>query len=152
MKKNQNLLSPKENQPLCYFKNRFTDKNQLLKIPFWFLILFCSTVIKVNAQTPIDATLSFDSGQGTFYVALPDSNITDIELNIGSKANLTDVFSYTYTFDQTSGLPSGLSFSRNGLNTFLGLGTVAEQNVYNSKVRLKNTSGGWGSWYEIISN
>ena len=116
------------------------------------MILFCCTNLQVNAQTPTDATLSFDSGQGTFYIAIPDSNISEIELNIGTKANLTDVFSHTYTFDQTSGLPSGLSFSRNGLNTYLGLGTVAQQNVYNSKVRLKNTSGGWGDWYEIISN
>lgn len=107
-------------------------------------------MIHGKAQTPTDATLSFNSGQGTFYLAIPDSNISEIELTIGSKANLTDVF--LLTFDQTSGLPSGLTFSRNGLNTYLGLGTIVQQNVYTSKVRLKNSSGGWGDWYEIISN
>ena len=152
MKPNQIRLSPKEKQPLCQFKKGFTDKNHLLKIPIWFLILFCCTSLQVNAQTPTDATLSFSSGQGTFYVALPDSNISEIELNIGTKANLTDVFAHTYTFDQITGLPSGLTFSRNGLSTYLGLGAVTQQNVYNSKVRLKNTSGSWGNWYEIISN
>ena len=114
-------------------------------------ILFMIIMMHGKAQTPTDATLTFSSGQGTFYLAIPDSNISEIELSIGTKAGLTDVFSYTYSFDQTSGLPNGYTFTRNGLNTYLGLGAVTEQNVYNSKVRLKNTSGSWGDWYEIIS-
>jgi hypothetical protein len=145
MKTKPKVLSPKE-------KDFIFLMNQSFKSIILFLILSCCTNLQVHAQTPTDATLTFNSGQGTFYLAVPDSNIAEIELNIGTKAGLADVFSYTYSFDQTSGLPNGYTFTRNGLNTYLGLGAVTEKNVYNSKVRLKNTTGGWGDWYEIVSN
>jgi hypothetical protein len=96
--------------------------------------------------------LSVSSGTGQLFVALPDSNISEIELQIGTKPGLSDVFSHTFTFDQTTGLPTGMTYSRNGLNTTLGLGAITTNTVYASKVRLKNTAGTWGDWYEIISN
>ncbi len=117
------------------------------------IVLFTFLSLEGKAQTPLDANLSISSNTGIFSLVIPDStNISEIELIIGTKANLSDVFAHTYTFDQTSGLPSGLSFNRDGMITYLGIGTITVQNVYNSKVRLKNTSGVWGDWYEIISN
>ena len=118
------------------------------------LIVFLTFLsLEGKAQTPLDANLSISSNTGIFSLVIPDSTtISEIELIIGTKANLSDVFSHTYTFDQTSGLPSGLSFNRDGMTTYLGIGTITVQNVYNSKVRLNNTAGMWGDWYEIISN
>ncbi len=126
--------------------------SQQLKTPLLFLILFWCFSLNANAQTPTDVTLSVNAVTGLLYVALPDSNISEIELQIGTKPGLSDVFSHTFTFDQTTGLPSGMTYSRNGLNTYLGLGAITPNTVYDSKVRLKSTSGTWGDWYEIISN
>jgi len=146
-----------------FVRKRKTQKNFLsgflisqnkkqLKTPLLFLILFWCCTLNANAQVPTDLALSVSSGIGQFFVALPDSNIAEIELQIGTKPGLTDVFSHTFTFDQTTGLPTGMTYSRNGLNTYLGLGAITTNTVYASKVRLKNTSGTWGDWYEIISN
>ena len=146
-----------------FVRKRKTQKNFLLrflisqnrkklKTPILFLILFWCFTLNAKAQAPTDATLSVSSGTGQFFVALPDSNIAEIELQIGTKPGLSDVFSHTFTFDQTTGLPAGMTFTRNGLHTYLGLGAITTNTVYASKVRLKNTSGTWGDWYEIISN
>ena len=146
-----------------FVRKRKTQKNFLLrfltsqnrkklKTPILFLILFWCFSLNANAQAPTDVTLSVNAGTGLLYVALPDSNMVEIELQIGTKPGLSDVFSHTFTFDQTTGLPTGMTYSRNGLNTYLGLGAITPNTVYASKVRLKSTSGTWGDWYEIISN
>ncbi len=129
-----------------------SQNRKKLKTPILFLILFWCFSLNANAQAPTDVTLSVNAGTGLLYVALPDSNISEIELQIGTKQGLTDVFSNTFTLDQTTGLPAGMTFTRIGLNTYLGLGAITTNTVYASKVRLKNTSGTWGDWYEIISN
>jgi hypothetical protein len=130
----------------------FSQNRKRFQTPVLFLILFWCFTINANAQVPTDATFSLNSATGQFFVALPDSNISEIELQIGTKQGLTDVFSHTFTLDQTTGLPAGMTFTRIGLNTYLGLGAITTNTVYASKVRLKNTSGTWGDWYEIISN
>ncbi len=129
-----------------------SQNKKKLKTPVLFLILFWCYILNANAQVPTDLALSVSSGTGQFFVALPDSNMVEIELQIGTKPGLSDVFSHTFTFDQTTGLPTGMTYSRDGLNTYLGLGAITPNTVYASKVRLKNTSGTWGDWYEIISN
>jgi hypothetical protein len=118
------------------------------------LLIFSLSVgpFLLQAQAPLDATLSENASGEVFYVLLPDSNITNIELTLGSKSNLDDVFNNTFSFDQTSGLPSGLSWTRNGLQVYLGLGNLAMPLAYHARVRLKNTSGNWGDWYEFIGN
>ena len=130
----------------------FSQNRIRLKPPVLFLILFWCFSLNANAQVPTDLALSVSSGTGQFFVALPDSNLVEIELQIGTKQGLSDVFSHTFTFDQTTGLPAGMTFTRNGLNTYLGLGAITTNTVYASKVRLKSTTGTWGDWYEIISN
>jgi hypothetical protein len=132
-----------------------TRKRNFAKTTFNLVLMVFLTFLSLEgqAQTPLDANLSISNNTGIFSLVIPDStNISEIELIIGTKANLSDVFAYTYTFDQNSGLPSGLAFNRVGMITYLGIGIITIQNVYNSKVRLKNTSGTWGDWYEIISN
>ena len=152
MKSIQPFVSRKKIKSVYLVDYAVAHMSKQLKIPVWFLILFCCFHFNANGQSPTDATFSVNSGTGEFYVALPDSNISEIELQIGTKQGLSDVFSHAFTFDQTTGLPTGLTFTRNGLSTYLGLGAITPNTVYASKVRLKNTSGTWGDWYEIISN
>ncbi len=143
----------KRNSQLNFLSGVLISQNKKqLKTPILFLILFWCHTLNANAQVPTDLVLSVSSGTGQLFVALPDSNISEIELQIGTKPGLSDVFSHTFTFDQTTGLPTGMTYSRNGLNTYLGLGSITTNTVYTSKVRHKNTNGTWGDWYEIISN
>ncbi|MBK7967701.1 MAG: hypothetical protein IPK08_01600 [Bacteroidetes bacterium] len=115
------------------------------------MILFWCFSLNANAQSPTDVTLSVNAGTGLLYVALPDSNISDIEIAIGTKPGLTDVFSHTFTFDQTTGLPAGMTFTRNGLNSYLGLEQLQQIRCI-LQGQTQNTTGTWGDWYEIISN
>ena len=153
MKTIQNLLSPKENQQLCYFKGGFTFKNQLLKIPILFLILFCCDTIGANAQAPLDAAVSFSGNEGYFKVMVPDTNdVNQIEMLVGSDDNAGELFSQIIAYDQLSGLPTSVSYSRSGNEITIGMGTVTLLNAYHAKVRLKNSSNNWSDWYEFIGN
>ena len=106
-----------------------------------------------KAQTPLDANLSISNNKGIFSLIIPDStNILEIELQIGSNGNPSEVFEHTFVYDQTSGLPTGLSFSRSGVNINLGLGILTPLNIYYVKTRLKNGSSAWGDWYEFVGN
>ncbi|MBL0339725.1 MAG: hypothetical protein IPP71_01705 [Bacteroidetes bacterium] len=146
----QQILSSKEKRRIAIFTNSTFHHTQLLKKTILFLILFCCSSLQIHSQAATDATFTIENGTGLFFVALPDSNCTQIEVAIGTKANLTDVFSHTFEVDQS---PTGtLTFTRTGLLVHLGLGALTEQLVYNSKVRLKNQAGTWSDWYEFISN
>ncbi|MBL7915953.1 MAG: hypothetical protein JNL49_13040 [Bacteroidia bacterium] len=124
-----------------------TTFNQVLVVFLTFLSL------EGKAQTPLDANLSISNNTGIFSLVIPDStNISEIELQIGSIANPTEVFEHTFVYDQTSGLPTGLSYSRAGVNINLGLGSLTPLNIYHVKTRLKNGSGAWGDWYEFVGN
>jgi len=106
-----------------------------------------------KAQIPLDANLSINGNTGIFSIVIPDSaNISEIELQIGSNENPTEVFEHIFIYDQTSGLPNGLSFSRSGVTINLGLGTITPLNIYHVKTRLKNGSGDWSDWYEFVGN
>lgn len=153
MKKNHNLPSPKENQSLCYFNNGFNYKNQLLKIPICFLILFCCVSISANAQAPLDAAVTFSGNEGYFKVVVPDTNdVNQVEMLVGSNDNPAELFSQTVTYDQSSGLPTGVTYSRSGNEITIGMGTVTLLSAYHAKVRLKNSSNNWSDWYEFIGN
>ena len=132
-----------------------TRKRNFARTTFNLVLVVFLTFLSLEgkAQTPLDANLSINNYTGIFSLVIPDStNISEIELIIGTKANLSDVFAHTYTFDQTSGLPTGLSYSRTGVNINLGLGSLTPLNIYHVKTRLKNSSGSWGAWYEFVGN
>ncbi len=73
-------------------------------------------------------------------------------MQIGGKSNADDILSHVYIFDQPTGIPNGLSYSREGLNLYLGMGAVELPPAFSVKVRLKNSSGNWSSWIEYVSN
>jgi len=144
-------------------KYHLTDSNQLTKqlthrhLKFLMLLamgLFWQSVI--NAQTPappLDSYVSFSGGQGSVFLILPDTaSCSEIEVNLGSKTETGDLFTHAYVYDQESGLPSGLTYSRTDSDVTVGIGTVEVPPAYNVKIRLKNTAGNWSGWYEYITN
>jgi hypothetical protein len=153
MKTNYNLLSPKENKRFIRFKNSIAAKQFLIKFHFLFLILFCCCTFYSNAQSPLDAAVSFSGNEGYFKVVVPDTNdVSEIEMLVGTDDNASEMFSHIFTYDQASGLPSGMSYSRTGNEINVGMGTVTLLNAYQAKVRLKNGSNYWSDWYEFIGN
>ncbi|MBK8416660.1 MAG: hypothetical protein IPL22_20410 [Bacteroidetes bacterium] len=132
-----------------------TRKRNLAKTTFNLVLIVFLTFLSLEgkAQTPLDANLSISDNTGIFSIVIPDStNISEIELQIGSSENPSEVFEHTFVYDQTTGLPTGLSYSRDGVNINLGLGTLVPLNIYHVKTRLKNGSGSWGDWYEFVGN
>ncbi len=124
-----------------------------------FLILFSvcsltsSKLLAQNVAPPLDSYVKNEGGTVTIFVALPDTiTSSEIEVAIGSKNNNGDLFSHTYTIDQTSGLPTGLTYSRLGTNVFLGAGTITLTDAFNVKIRLKDAGGNWSSYYDYFSN
>ena len=106
-----------------------------------------------KAQSPLDGAVSFIGNEGYFKVVVPDTNnVNEIEIMVGTETNPSEMFSHTFTYDQNSGLPSGVSYSRTANEISIGMGTVTLLNTYNAKVRLKNTSNSWSDWYEFIGN
>ncbi len=123
-----------------------------------FLVLMCcmfigETIIAQTVAPPLDSYVTSTGGTVTVFVALFDSTTSsEIEVAIGSKNNNGDLFAYTYAFDQTSGLPSGLTYSREGTHLYLGAGAITLPDAYNVKIRLKNSSGNWSGYYDYIAN
>lgn len=114
---------------------------------------------KVNAQSPsvTDAFITMDSISatsyaGTYIIVLSDTNnISELEVKLGSDPGAGDLMNNTYTYDVTSGLPGGWSYSRVGNTITLGIGTYTEKNIYFGNVRAK-VSGTWSDSYQFVSN
>lgn len=140
----------------CRLTNPTNGFLKICLVKFLVLIWCCMAIENVAAQTvapPLDSYVSNAGGIVTVFVALPDSTTAiEIEVSIGSKNNNGDLFSYVYLFDQTSGLPPGLSYAREGTHLYLGAGAITLTNAYNVKIRLKNSSGNWSAYYDYIAN
>ena len=117
------------------------------------ILLFFFIANAGKSQTPLDAAVSFSGNEGYFKVVVADTNdVNEIEMLVGTDDNASEMFSHIFTYDQTSGLPSGMSYSRTGNEINVGMGTVILLNAYHAKVRLKNGSNIWSNWYEFIGN
>ena len=118
-----------------------------------FLCMNSNIAIAQNPAPPTDSYINFDNGTGLLYVAIADSNnVSEIEVGIGAKGNYSDIFSHTYVYDQSAGLPAGLTYARTNLNVFLGVGALSVPAAYNVQVRIKNSNGNWSTWYKYVSN
>ncbi len=119
-----------------------------------FLVLIFLIISNTcNAQAPLDAAVTFSGNEGYFKVVVPDTNdVTQIEMLVGSDDNTSELFSQIITYDQSSGLPTGVTYSRIGNEINIGMGTVTMLSAYHAKVRLKNSSNNWSDWYQFIGN
>ncbi|MBK7853678.1 MAG: hypothetical protein IPJ79_01095 [Bacteroidetes bacterium] len=121
-----------------------------------FLLLSSSSY----SQSASDAYLNMDDAAapgtlyaGTYIVFLTDtSNVSQIEIALGTGTGLSDVMTQIYNYDVTSGLPSGYTYTREGNKLTLGIGNYTEYNTYFGSVRIKNVSGTWSSSFNFITN
>ncbi|MDQ3051940.1 MAG: hypothetical protein M3Q95_13730 [Bacteroidota bacterium] len=121
------------------------------------IAVFCffsfSNAIAQSVPPPIDSYISIENNVGTVLVSIIDSTtVNEIEVSLGMKGSFNDLFSYSYAFDQSTGLPSGLTYSREKLNVFLGVGSLDFPPAFNVRVRIKDNSGNWSPYLEYISN
>jgi hypothetical protein len=119
---------------------------------FSLMILQVFLYSVLNAQTPSDANLIIQSGQGEMLVHLPDTTtITHLEVELGTANASSDLFHYVFTYDQSTGLPMGLHYQRSGAEVTLGLGIIDAADPYFARVRLKH-SGLWSDWFSFLAN
>ena len=134
---------------LASLKTIFLKQNYKILLTILFMSIFTYS----KAQAPLDATVSFSGNEGFFKVVIPDTNdVNEIEILVGTDDNASEMFSHVFTYDQVSGLPSGMTYSRTGNEINVGMGAVTLLNAYHVKVRLKNGSNSWSDWYEFIGN
>lgn len=102
--------------------------------------------------TPIDGSVVIDS-LTVFYVELPDTvNIASIEVGLGHDQNTTDIILREFIFDESNGLPSGLSYLRVANKVWLTLGNLGHPSAWFATIRIKNVAGVWGDSFSFIGN
>ncbi|MBK7681508.1 MAG: hypothetical protein KA347_01935 [Bacteroidia bacterium] len=122
------------------------------------LLLFILTGNSLQAQSNFDAYVITsqpvnDVVEGTMFITLTDTNQIDlIEVKVGSKEGQADLANHQFTFDQTSGLPAGMSWQRTGNRITLSLGSFAYSDLQFGYVRLKNSSGVWSDTFAFVTN
>lgn len=119
-------------------------------------ILLANGVMGQSIQdVSFSAVDSASSGiiKSSFVVQLTDSvQIDQIEVKVGSNEGLSDLLSYSFVFDQTSGLPNGFAYSRSAKRVSLETGTIAEFPTYFGRVRLKLSNGQYTNYFSFTSN
>lgn len=119
-------------------------------------ILLTSGVMGQSIQdVSFSAVDSASSGiiKSSFVVQVSDTvQIDQIEVKIGSNEGLSDLLSYAFTFDQTSGLPYGFSYVRNSKRVSLETGSISEYPTYFGRVRLKLSNGQYTDYFSFTSN
>ncbi len=123
-----------------------------------FLLLFILSGNPLQAQSNFDAYVITsqpvnDVVEGTMFITLSDTNQIDlIEVKVGSKEGQADLANQQFTYDQTSGLPAGMSWQRIGNRITLSLGSFAYSDLQFGYVRLKNSSGVWSGTFAFVTN
>ncbi len=122
------------------------------------LLLILFSGIPLQAQSNFDAYVTTsapinDVVTGTMFITLTDTNqIGLIEVKVGSREGQVDLANQQFTYDQTSGLPSGMAWQRTGFRITLSLGSFAYSDLQFGYVRLKNNSGVWSDIFAFVTN
>jgi hypothetical protein len=123
-----------------------------------FLGLFALAPNRALAQTIGDAFIVNAAPQGGYTqsvlnIFLTDTvNVSSIVVKVGSLDGGQDLFSYTFTFDQSSGFPTGVGYSRSGFKVSCPLGNLVETAVYFTEVSTFNSSGVSSAAFKFVSN
>lgn len=125
----------------------------------WLVLLLPS--LKVQAQPNYEVadanisivTDSLGNTTASCVVIMQDTvNISRIKVKLGNELGEGDIFSETFDFDITSGLPAGMSYQREGTKVTLGLGTFTPLTSFYGEVSMKGSTGTWGPTFQFISN
>lgn len=68
-------------------------------------------------------------------------NISEINIIAGTKKDSSDIFSHTFIFNDSIGLPAGLTYNTEGNTINLGLFETLRTDMYFYKVKLKDING-----------
>jgi hypothetical protein len=133
-------------------RTNFILKKQLLLVAFLICLTSITKAQISNARvmfTP--ATTGYDSA--AFQLTLSDSiGFSDIEIQLHELVEDTTIFIGVFAFDQTTGLPSGWTWAREGTRVSMGMGVLPEGNAWKAKVRIKSNVGIWGEYLEFLFN
>ncbi|MBK7682381.1 MAG: hypothetical protein KA347_08035 [Bacteroidia bacterium] len=122
------------------------------------LLLFILTGNPLQAQSNFDAYVTTsapvnDVVTGTMFITLTDTNQIDlVEVKVGSKEGHADLANHQFTYDQTSGLPAGMTWQRTGYRITISIGSFAYSDLQFGYVRLKNSSGVWSDTFAFVTN
>jgi hypothetical protein len=144
-----------------FFECRFLTNNKqnpaIMKIIQLFVLSaicssFSGAVMAQNFTASVTLTPAANyMSAGVCQVTLADSsNTSRIELVLRDRVADSAWFSHEFIFDQVSGLPSGLSWQRNGVEVTLGLGLLPRQPGWNGRVRVKDASDNWSDPLDFI--
>ena len=79
---------------------------------------------------------------GTMVVTLQDTtSVQSINVSMGDTIGGSNLFQKTFLFDNSGIFSDGTSYSRIGLNVYLGIGNYVGLNNFYSQVVLKDSSG-----------
>src|SRR5687767_6833747 len=108
----------------------------VMRISFLVVMLFLYlNVIGQSTPKPLDALVTVTGNQGTFYVELDDTiDVSMIEIGIGDLPGSDSLFNREYVFDQTTNLPSGISYLRNGSKVWMGFENISLPVTFFSRV------------------
>jgi hypothetical protein len=157
--KKQSIMKNSEEVSPCNCRLHVKKQN-LLKL-LAAVLAACFPVLSahtISTAQPLDARVTFTPATGgmvtgVFYVLLADSTgFSDVEVSLTDNLADSVVFSRVFEFDQTSGLPAGVSWLREGTRVFMGIGTHAQSVSWQAKARLRTTSGAWSNWYAFRFN
>ncbi|MFH2095445.1 MAG: hypothetical protein ABIJ16_07065 [Bacteroidota bacterium] len=125
---------------------------RILILPVMLLCIY-STLLSQNPlddfsfqvyyKTTSTDTLVFDSiCTKICKVTISDTNLVPaVHVKIGTSLNGNDVFDYGFQYDVTSGLPAGMSYTRDENEIYLGLYTTTQSDLYFYEVWLEGTGG-----------
>ena len=120
-----------------------------------FLMLFHTLG---NAQAIGDAFIVNAAPQGGYTqsvlnIVLTDTvNVSSIVVKVGSLDGGQDLFSYTFTFDQSSGFPTGVGYSRSGFKVSCPLGNLVETAVYFTEISTLSSNNSANTAFKFVSN
>ena len=123
-----------------------------------FLGLFAFSPNLGTAQSIGDAYIVNATPQGGYTqsvlnIVLTDTvNVSSIIVKVGSLDGSQDLFSYTFTFDQSGGFPTGVGYSRSGFKVSCPLGNLVETAVYFTEISTLSSNNTASAAFKFVSN
>ena len=119
------------------------------------VLLSCISIAQSSQHFEVAMQMNYDSltslNQGFFEIELSDTtDVSQIEVNLGTKNDASDLVAYTYNYDSTPG--SGYSYSRSGNKVNLGVPAFSISTTYFGRIRVKDLSGSWSPYSYFVSN
>jgi len=102
---------------------------------FSFFILLLLTALKPSNAFAGNFPFTIDVNQAD------TSNISAIQVTLGSTDGASDLLSYTFIYDVKTGLPSGLAYERKNNNISLTLGSFTVRGAMYGTYVVKDKSG-----------